>query len=123
MNAEGKQGRHCGRWAHIALLIACSAGVAACTSGPSDRDARAALERHFVEALEPAAAKFGKQAGRDLVPTVQSVVLADCTARPGGQYLCNAQVSMHSKVLGQRHASTRLLLTQDSKGWRLLSQL
>ena len=123
MNAEENQGRHCKRWAHIALLITCSAGSAACSSGPNDRDARAALERHFAEALEPAAAKFGKQAGRDLMPTVQSVVLVDCTVRESGLYLCNAQVSMHSKVLGQRHASTRLLLAQDSKGWRLLSQL
>lgn len=122
MNAERKQA--C-RWRHmpLALAIPCGAMLAACSSGPSDRDAHAALERHFAEALQPAAAKFGNQAGRDLLPTVQSVVLADCTARERGQYLCNAQVSMHSKVLGQRQASTRLLLTQDSKGWRLLSQL
>ena len=122
MNAERKQA--C-RWRHLplALAIPCGAMLAACSSGPSDRDAHAALERHFAEALQPAAAKFGNQAGRDLLPTVQAVVLADCTARERGQYLCNAQVSMHSKVLGQRQASTRLLLTQDSKGWRLLSQL
>ncbi|MEG1200956.1 MAG: hypothetical protein RSD82_02205 [Comamonas sp.] len=103
----------------MAWVLPLAALLGACSSGPSDRDAHAALERHFAAA----AAKFGDLAGRDLLPTVQSVVLADCTVPAGGQYLCNAQVSMYSKVLGQRQASTRLLLTQDSKGWRLLSQL
>ncbi len=120
MSDEGNQGRRVRR---VAMALACTAMLAACASGPSDSDARAALERHFAEAVAPAAAKFGSQAGRDLLPTVQSVVLAGCTARDSGLYLCNAQVSMHSKALGQRHATTQLLLTRDAKGWRLLSQL
>lgn len=122
MNAE-RNNQSRARWAAMAWVLPLAALLGACSSGPSDRDAHAALERHFAEALQPAAAKFGDLAGRDLIPTVQSVVLADCTVPAGGQYLCNAQVSMYSKVLGQRQASTRLLLTQDSKGWRLLSQL
>lgn len=111
------------RWALAAMALPVAWLLTACSSGPGNADAHAALERHFAEAVQPAAARFGGQAGRDLVPTVQSVVLGDCTSREGGHYLCNAQVALHSKALGQRYATTRLLLTRDSKGWRLLSQL
>ena len=107
------------RWVWLMVLLP----LAACSGAPGDADVQAALERHFVEAVAPAQAKFGAQAGAALVPTVQSVVLQSCAAREGGLYLCEAQVSLHSKVLGQRQSLTRLLLTQDANGWRVLSQL
>lgn len=99
------------------------AQLAACSSEPSSADIHSALQRHFADVVAPAQKHFGPQAGSTLVPTVQAVALHGCTARDGGQYLCDAQVTLHSKVLGQRHATTRLLLAQDPQGWRVLSQL
>ena len=107
------------RWGGLTALVL----IAACSAGPDSGDVRAALERHFAEAMAPAQKHFGAQAGSDLVPKVHEVVLHQCDARSDGQYLCNAQVTLHSKVLGKRSATTRLLMTRDDKGWQVLSQL
>lgn len=109
--------------ARLALPLALGLGLVACSAAPDSADIQAALQRHFAEAVAPAQQHYGQHAGRALVPTVHAVALHGCTARDGGHYLCDAQVTLHSKVLGQRHATTRLLLARDAQGWRVLSQL
>ena len=109
--------------AQWALPLFLGLGLVACSGAPDSADIQAALQRHFADAVAPAQQHYGEQAGRALVPTVQTVALHGCTIRDGGQYLCDAQVTLYSKVLGQRHATTRLLLARDAQGWRVLSQL
>lgn len=107
----------------LALPMVLGLGLAACGGAPDSSDIQVALQRHFADAVAPAQQHYGQHAGRALVPTVQAVALQGCSAREGGHYLCDAQVTLHSKVLGQRHATTRLLLARDGQGWRVLSQL
>ena len=104
-------------------MLLAAVPLAACGGAPSEAQVQAALQRHFAQAVAPAQQHFGPDAGSGLVPTVQAVALQGCQSQDRGHYLCDAQVTLHSKVLGKRSATTRLLMTRDDKGWRVLSQL
>lgn len=110
----------CRRW--VPVLLA-AVPLVACGGAPNEAQVQAALQRHFAQAVAPAQQHFGPDAGSGLVPTVQAVALQGCQSQDRGHYLCDAQVTLHSKVLGLRQASTRLLLAHDEQGWRVLSQL
>lgn len=98
----------------LAILFALFAAVTGCSSGPSEGDIRAALER---ESEETAAFIGGKNKDR-MKTQIHSVKIIGCKeAKDSTGFYCDYELDMTAPMFGRHKGPTRDLFLKTDSGW------
>lgn len=104
-------------------LLAISAALAGCSSGPSESDVRKAMEA----AVDSMNSQIEEMAGADMAARVGRVELTDFDLlgceQAGESYNCDVVYSMDTPLAAIHDRSVSVRLRDTDKGWKLVGGL
>ena len=98
-----------------APALGIAALLAACSSGPSESDIKAALEQAANQSNAAMGQALGK-AGAHMKTEVLHVKKIGCK-EDGGAYRCDIELRMKVPMLGEQSSATEARFVKGSNGW------
>jgi hypothetical protein len=107
-------------------FIACvlTAGLTACSSGPSNDDVRKAVEVSLEEATQSMQQQMGGRAPPGMSFKLEELEVLGCSKAPSGEtYDCDVKMSMDTPMIPIRNKVTRLSMRDTKAGWVIVQGL
>lgn len=106
-------------------LFACvlTAGLTACSSGPSNDDVRKAVELSLEESTQ-SMQQMGGSAAAGMSFKLEEFEVLGCSEAPSGEtYDCDVKLSMDTPLMPVRNKVTRLSMREADSGWVIVQGL